>query len=108
MDGQGSTGVCMCVVEEVYSELSLEPLGAASLAQVHRAKLRRDGSDVAVKIQHPDVRKNGYTDMATIDVSCYNTYFGATPPPTVATPPCLVPGGVCALGVPLLPFPVAG
>ena len=56
-------------VSEIFSEISPEPLGAASLAQVHRATLRRDGSQVAVKVQHPDVRKNGYTDMDTIDVS---------------------------------------
>src|SRR5262249_24299666 len=31
-------------------------LGAASLAQVHRARLR-DGSDVVIKIQYPEVRR---------------------------------------------------
>lgn len=56
-------------VNEVFSELTPKPLGAASLAQVHRARLRKDGREVAVKIQHPDVRKNGYTDLETIDVS---------------------------------------
>ena len=60
-----------CTVEEVFCEVCPEPLGAASLAQVHRARLRRDGREVAIKIQHPDVRKNGYTDMDTIDVSTY-------------------------------------
>ena len=49
-------------------ELSEKPLGAASLAQCHRGVLQ-DGRVVAVKIQHPDVRKNGYTDMNVIDVS---------------------------------------
>ena len=58
----------VCAVDEVFSDLSPEPLGAASLAQVHRAKLRQDGRPVAIKIQHPDVKKNGYTDMDTIDV----------------------------------------
>lgn len=66
---------CVFIVDEVFSDLSPEPLGAASLAQVHRARLRKDGSEVAIKIQHPDVRRNGYTDMDTIDVSTvdYNT-----------------------------------
>ena len=59
----------MSIVDEVFSDLCPEPLGAASLAQVHRARLRKDSSEVAVKIQHPDVRRNGYTDMDTIDVS---------------------------------------
>lgn len=64
-------------VEDVFCELSREPLGAASLAQVHRAKLRKDGSVVAVKIQHPDVRRNGYTDMDTMDflVACVHWLF---------------------------------
>lgn len=52
----------------------MEPLGAASLAQVHRATLRRDGIQVAVKVQHPDVRTNGYTDMDTIDVRLKGTH----------------------------------
>ena len=63
------------LVEDVFCELSREPLGAASLAQVHRAKLRKDGSVVAVKIQHPDVRRNGYTDMDTMDVSTFSSPF---------------------------------
>ena len=52
--------------EELFSELG-EQLGVASLAQCHRGVLH-DGRVVAVKIQHPDVRKNGYTDMSVIDV----------------------------------------
>lgn len=68
--------VCVCVnslpvcvlVDEVFSDLSLEPLGAASLAQVHRATLRSDQSQVAIKVQHPYVRNNGHTDIDTIDV----------------------------------------
>ena len=55
-------------MEELFSNISPNPLGAASLAQVHHATLCSDGSDVAVKIQHPDVRINSYTDMQTIDV----------------------------------------
>ena len=63
---------CTCFsvpsAEEVFAELNEKPLGAASLAQCHRGVLQ-DGRVVAVKIQHPDVRKNGYTDMNVIDVS---------------------------------------
>ena len=55
-------------MDEVFCELQPEPLGAASLAQVHRATLCRDGSEVAVKVQHPYVRDNSHTDMDTIDV----------------------------------------
>lgn len=53
--------------EEVFAELSEEPLGAASLAQCHRGVLK-DGRVVAVKIQHPDVLANAYSDMDTMDV----------------------------------------
>ena len=55
-------------MDEVFSELSPEPLGAASLAQCHRGVLRDGGKVVAVKIQHPDVHTNAYTDMDTIQV----------------------------------------
>ncbi len=57
------------VVDSVFCELDEEPLGAASLAQCHRGVLRATGETVAVKIQHPDVHKNGYTDMNTIEVN---------------------------------------
>ena len=53
--------------EELFSELSEKQLGVASLAQCHRGVLH-DGRVVAVKIQHPDVRRNAYTDMSVIDV----------------------------------------
>ena len=55
-------------MENVFSELDDKPLGAASLAQCHRGVLK-DGRVVAVKIQHPHVKKNAYTDMTTVDVS---------------------------------------
>ncbi len=43
-----------CELDQVFSHISAEPLGAASLAQVHAATLR-DGSQVVVKVQRPDV-----------------------------------------------------
>ncbi len=39
-------------IEETYSEISPQPIAAASLGQVYRAKLH-SGEDVAVKVQRP-------------------------------------------------------
>lgn len=54
---------------EVFSHIEEEPLGAASLAQVHKAVLRKDGTTVAVKVQHPLVLRNSIVDMKTMEVS---------------------------------------
>jgi predicted unusual protein kinase regulating ubiquinone biosynthesis (AarF/ABC1/UbiB family) len=49
-----------------FSEFSAEPAAAASLGQVHRARLR-DGRAVAVKVQRPDIRDRIVEDMEVID-----------------------------------------
>src|SRR5689334_15545261 len=41
-------------MDEVFAELDPTPLASASLAQMHRGRLR-DGREVAVKIQYPDI-----------------------------------------------------
>lgn len=41
-------------VDKVFSEFS-EPVAAASIAQVHRARLADSGADVAVKVLRPDI-----------------------------------------------------
>lgn len=56
------------LVGTILSGFEKDPLGAASLAQCHKAVLNENGQRVAVKIQHPGVMKNALTDMATVDV----------------------------------------
>ncbi|GMT11138.1 hypothetical protein PFISCL1PPCAC_2435, partial [Pristionchus fissidentatus] len=55
-----------CKLEEVFSEFADKPVGAASLAQVHVARLRETGEKVAVKVQHRRVKKNARTDINTM------------------------------------------
>lgn len=42
-------------ISEVFSELSEQPIAAASLAQVYRGRLVT-GEEVAVKVQRPGIR----------------------------------------------------
>ena len=49
-------------VDELFAEFDETPLAAASLAQVHRARLH-DGSPVIVKVQRPRVRDQVETDI---------------------------------------------
>ncbi|PON48975.1 Tyrosine-protein kinase [Parasponia andersonii] len=43
-------------IDEIFSEISPEPVAAASLGQVYQARLRRKGQVVAVKVQRPGVQ----------------------------------------------------
>ncbi|GMI77109.1 hypothetical protein like AT1G71810 [Hibiscus trionum] len=43
-------------IDELFSEISPEPVAAASLGQVYQARLRRSGQIVAVKVQRPGVQ----------------------------------------------------
>jgi hypothetical protein len=51
-------------VEEVFEWVEETPLAAASLAQVHRAKLRREQEEVALKIQRPHL--DGIISLDTV------------------------------------------
>ncbi|KAJ8930748.1 hypothetical protein NQ314_016420 [Rhamnusium bicolor] len=51
---------------EIFENIEPEPLGTASLAQVHKATLK-DGSVVAVKVQHPYVQGNSKVDIMTME-----------------------------------------
>jgi predicted unusual protein kinase regulating ubiquinone biosynthesis (AarF/ABC1/UbiB family) len=66
-------GVAESVVEEelgarlstLFASFEPDPIGSASLGQVHRATLR-DGRPVAVKVQRPGVRRQALEDMEVI------------------------------------------
>ncbi|KAK4489919.1 hypothetical protein RD792_000567 [Penstemon davidsonii] len=59
-----STGVAFDIIEQelglpidaLFSEISPEPVAAASLGQVYQARLRSSGKVVAIKVQRPGVR----------------------------------------------------
>ncbi len=52
-------------LEEMFLEFSEEPIAAASLAQVHDAKLL-DGTPVAVKVQYPEIAAVVRSDLANL------------------------------------------
>ncbi len=43
-------------LEETFSKFDPEPMGSASIGQVHRATLRSTGKEVAVKVQYPEAQ----------------------------------------------------
>jgi len=50
------------LAEVCFASVDVEPLAAASIAQVHRAKLK-DGSEVVLKIRRPGIRKKIEADL---------------------------------------------
>ncbi|HJQ28727.1 MAG TPA: AarF/UbiB family protein [Rubrobacter sp.] len=58
-------------LEEVFSSFEKEPVAAASIAQVHRARLR-DGGEVAVKVQYP-----GISSLIEADLDALEAIFEA-------------------------------
>lgn len=52
-------------LEERFASFEPAPVAAASVAQVHRARLR-DGTEVAVKVLRPDVRRKVQRDAAIL------------------------------------------
>lgn len=53
--------------EELFAEFSAEPIAAASIGQVHAARLH-DGTEVAVKVQYPGVAEAIAADLANTEL----------------------------------------
>ncbi|TVY81044.1 ABC1 family protein MCP2-like protein [Lachnellula suecica] len=51
-------------LSDYFSEFATEPIGAASLAQVHLATVKESGQKVAVKVQHPALAEWASLDLA--------------------------------------------
>jgi predicted unusual protein kinase regulating ubiquinone biosynthesis (AarF/ABC1/UbiB family) len=52
-------------ISKAFAEFDPQPIAAASLGQVHRARLR-DGREVAVKVQRPDIRQTIVEDLEAL------------------------------------------
>jgi predicted unusual protein kinase regulating ubiquinone biosynthesis (AarF/ABC1/UbiB family) len=55
-------------IDEVFQEFDPEPIAAASIGQVYRARLASDGREVAVKVQYPGVAGAVRADMQNLDM----------------------------------------
>jgi ubiquinone biosynthesis protein len=68
--------------DTIFAELDRRPLAAASIAQVHRARLCSSGADVAVKVQRPGIRPVVERDLDIVDRMAHRlqtrTRWGAT------------------------------
>ncbi len=53
-------------IDDHFAEIEPEPFAAASIGQVHRARLH-DGTPVAVKVQYPGIAEAMASDLANMD-----------------------------------------
>ena len=53
-------------IADVFAEFDEEPIAAASIGQVYRARLRDDGREVAIKVQYPGVAAAVRADMQNL------------------------------------------
>jgi len=73
---------------EVFAHVESRPIAAASIAQVHPARLR-DGTDVVVKVQRPAVAELVHLDLAVM-AWLAPKLVGRIPVAALANPPALV------------------
>ena len=65
-------------IEDYFDEWDWEPLGAASLAQCHKAKMKGTDDWVAVKVQHAPVKHTGKIYLAISKVDGHEIRFFRT------------------------------
>ena len=53
-------------IDEVFTDICEIPLGSASIGQVHLAKLKETGEEVALKIQHPNIKTDSEIDLRAL------------------------------------------
>lgn len=85
-------------LEEVYEAITPTPVAAASLGQVYRARLRGAGTDVAIKVQRPNIEPVIYRDLCARPPRARpaRAARSRTLPPQVAAAQAVVP---CERGV---------
>ncbi|MSP60134.1 MAG: AarF/ABC1/UbiB kinase family protein [Myxococcales bacterium] len=74
-------------IEEVFASLDPAPLASASIAQVHAARLR-DGRDVVVKIQRPNIQDRVDADVRILHLAA--RVFALVPRVELANPVAIV------------------
>lgn len=72
-------------IDRLFDNFEPRPIAAASLAQVHRARLRDGGAVVAVKVQYPDIAEVVRTDIANMTKIC-SIYERLDPQPMALMP----------------------
>jgi len=60
-------------LEDIFIEFDPKPLGSASIAQVHKAKLKKTGEVVAVKVQHQNI---GIQCPSDVQIVRFATWIG--------------------------------
>ena len=75
-------------IDEIFESFERTPIAAASIAQVHAARLRT-GEDVVVKVQRPDVRRLVHADLRAMAWLAPHL-VGRIPVAALANPPALV------------------
>ncbi|KIY73026.1 ABC1-domain-containing protein [Cylindrobasidium torrendii FP15055 ss-10] len=56
-------------IDSIFEDFDPQPIGVASLAQVHVTRYRQSGQKVAVKLQHPHLDEFCQVDMEMVEVT---------------------------------------